>query len=116
MTDENRIIEIKGQTSCPGFKKGIVKIVNNEDDLKKINKGDILVTVITTPAFFDTLKKAGAIVTDRGAVRGHGSIMIEELGKPCVVYTEIATQVLKDGDLVEVDATKGVVRVLKRKK
>ena len=56
------------------------------------------------------MKKAAAFVTDGGGILCHAAIMARELKKPCVIGTKIATQVLKDGDLVEVDADKGIVR------
>ena len=62
------------------------------------------------------LIKAAAIVTDEGGVTSHAAIVSRELGIPCVVGTKIATKVLKDGDLVEVDANNGIVKILKRAK
>ena len=58
------------------------------------------------------IKKAVAIVTDVGGITCHAAIVSREMKKPCVVGTKFATQVLKDGDMVEVDADKGVVRIL----
>jgi len=56
------------------------------------------------------MKKAGAIVTDEGGITCHAAIVSRELGIPCVVGTKIVTKVFKDGDLVEVDANKGLVK------
>lgn len=61
------------------------------------------------------MQKAAAFVTNEGGIICHAAIVARELGKPCIVGTKIATKVLKDGDYVEVDANKGVVRILKRK-
>jgi pyruvate,water dikinase len=61
------------------------------------------------------IKKCGAIVTDEGGITCHAAVISRELEIPCIVGTKIATQVLKDGDLVEVDANKGVVKILKKK-
>ena len=72
--------------------------------------GDVLITSMTTPDFVPLMQKACAIVTDIGGLLCHAVIMSRELGKPCVIGTKIATQVFKDGDMVEVDADKGVVR------
>jgi len=59
------------------------------------------------------MQRAVAIVTDEGGVTSHAAIVSRELGLPCIVGTEHATKVLKDGDLVEVDAISGFVRKIK---
>ncbi|PIY96842.1 MAG: hypothetical protein COY66_02870, partial [Candidatus Kerfeldbacteria bacterium CG_4_10_14_0_8_um_filter_42_10] len=64
---------------------------------------------ITNPSLVPAMKKAAAIVTDTGGLTCHAAIVARELNTPCVIGTNIATRVLKDGDLVEVDATRGVV-------
>lgn len=69
---------------------------------------------MTTPDFVPAMKKAAAVITDEGGITCHAAIMSRELGIPCVIGTKIATKVLRDGDLVEVDAEKGVVRILKK--
>ena len=56
------------------------------------------------------MKKAIAIVTDTGGITSHAAIVSRELGKPCIAGTKIATKVFKDGDLIEVDANKGIVK------
>ena len=62
----------------------------------------------------DAIKKAGAIVTDEGGIVSHAAITAREMKKPCIIGTKIATQVLHDGDLVEVDAEKGIVRIIEK--
>ena len=62
------------------------------------------------------MQKAGGIITDEGGITCHAAIVSRELGKPCIIGTKIATQILHDGDLVEVDADKGVVRIIERVK
>ena len=74
--------------------------------------GEILVSSETTPELMPAIKKAAAIVTEMGGLTSHASIISRELGKPCIVGTKIATQVFRDGDLVEVNATKGIVKKL----
>jgi len=107
-------MELHGITAAAGFAKGKVKIVLNKDALQRIDSGDILVTVMTTPECVPAMKKASAIITDEGGITCHAAIVSRELGKPCIIGTKIATKVLHDGDEVEVDADKGVVRILKR--
>jgi phosphohistidine swiveling domain-containing protein/uncharacterized protein YdhG (YjbR/CyaY superfamily) len=94
---------------------GRVKIVENKDELSKILEGDILVAPMTTPEYAPIFKKVSAIITDEGGITSHAAIVSRELKIPCIVGTKIATKILKDGDLVEVDANKGVVKILKSK-
>ena len=77
-----------------------------------MKNGDILVSPMTTPNFVPAMKLAAAIVTDEGGVMCHAAIVAREMKKPCIIGTKIATKVLKDGDIVEVDADKGVVKIL----
>jgi pyruvate,water dikinase len=90
--------------------KGIVKVVKRVEDLKKVKEGDILVAPMTFPSFIVAMKYAAAFVTDEGGITCHAAIVAREMRKPCITGTKIATKVLRDGDLVEVDANKGVVR------
>ncbi len=80
-----------------------------------MKRGDILVTGMTDPNYVPLMKKAGAIITDGGGLLSHAAIVARELKKPCIIGTKIATQVLKDGDLVEVDANMGIVRIINKK-
>lgn len=103
---------LKGATAFPGYAKGVVRIVNIQEDVKEFNQGDILVSLNTNPDLIPIIKKAGAIVTDEGGIMCHAAIVSREFKIPCVIGTKIATKVLKDGDMVEVDADKGIVRIL----
>lgn len=106
---------LEGTSACPGKVSGRVKIVNLPEEMGKMNKGDIMVSHTTFPSLVPAMKKAAAIVTDDGGITCHAAIVSRELKIPCVVGTKIATKVLKDGDKVEVDADKGVVKILKNK-
>ncbi|MFH1750552.1 MAG: PEP-utilizing enzyme [Candidatus Micrarchaeota archaeon] len=106
------IKELKGTPAYPGHAIGLVKLIRKAQDMVKMNKGDILVSPATNPNVVPAMKKAAAIVTDEGGVTCHAAIVSRELKIPCVIGTKIATKVLKDGDKVEVDATKGIVRKL----
>ncbi len=112
--DIGEVNEIQGQTGCVGKAQGTVKIIIRPKDMKKMKKGDILVSIATDPDIVPAMKKAAAIVTEQGGVTSHAAIVSREMNIPCVIGTKIATRVLKDGDLVEVDATKGVVKILKK--
>jgi pyruvate,water dikinase len=67
---------------------------------------------MTRPEYMPAILKAAAIIADEGGITCHAAIVSRELGIPCIVGTKIATQALKDGDLVEVDADKGIVKIL----
>ncbi len=107
--------KLKGDCASPGKVKGTVKIVETIDDMGKMEKGNILLSETTYPALVPAMKLASAIVTNVGGLTCHAAIVSRELKIPCVVGTKIATKALKDGDLVEVDAEKGIVRILKKK-
>ncbi len=113
---DKNITEFSGQTAQPGYAKGIVKIIFRAKDIGKMNQGDILVSIATDPDVVPAMKKAGAIVTEQGGITSHAAIVSRELGIPCIIGTKIATKVFKDGDLVEVDANKGIVRLVSSKK
>ncbi|MBI2476111.1 MAG: phosphoenolpyruvate synthase, partial [Candidatus Taylorbacteria bacterium] len=85
-----------------------------KEDLEKVKPGDILVTSMTTPNMVPTMKRAAAFITDEGGITSHAAIVSREMKKPCIIGTKIATKVLKDGDLVEVDANSGVVKILRK--
>ncbi len=98
----------------PGKVTGKVKVILEfGKQYTKFEEGDILVSGMTDPNFVPLMKKAKAIITDGGGVLCHAAIVSRELGVPCVIGTGKATQVLKDGDEVEVDADAGIVRIIK---
>lgn len=101
-----------GQSAFPGKVKGRVKIVNLVSELPKMHSGNVLVSHMTNPDIVPAMKQAVAIVTDLGGITCHAAIVAREFKKPCVIGTKVATQLLKDGDMVEVDADKGEIRKL----
>lgn len=103
---------LKGKAVSQGVITGRVKIVTRIDDLKLFNTGQVLVANFTTPEYIPAMKKAAAIITDDGGITSHAAVISRELKKPCVVGTKIATKVFNDGDRVEVDATRGIVKKL----
>lgn len=100
---------VKGMGASPGFASGTVKVIRNLADIAKVQQGDILVTTMTSPDLVPTMSKSAAIVTDLGGSTSHAAIVSREMGIPAVVGTGNATAVLKEGDLVTVDAYKGIV-------
>ena len=104
---------IKGNGASLGKVTGKVKVCRGVEEISKMEEGCVLVACMTQPEFVPAMKKAIAIVTDEGGLTCHAAIISRELGIPCVIGTKVATQVLKDGEIVEVDADKGIVRKLK---
>ncbi len=101
---------IRGNKAYPGIVQGVVRILRRKNQVSECREGEILVSPMTTPDFISAMHKAAAIVTDEGGITCHAAIVAREIKKPCVVGTKIATQILKDGDVVEVNANQGVVR------
>jgi len=110
---ETKDSQIKGTVAYKGNVKGRARLIL-QDTLKglEFDKGDVLVSTSTDPQLTPIMHKASAIVTDEGGMGCHAAIIARELHKPCIIGTRIATSVIQDGDMVEVDADKGFVRVL----
>jgi len=111
-TIDDSVKELHGQCGCQGVAEGIVRRIDTMEDMKKMNEGDILVSICTQPDLIPAMKKAAAFVTDQGGVTSHAAIVAREMNTPCVIGTKIVSKVLKDGMRVRVDANKGVVTVL----
>ncbi len=119
-TFDNSANELKGNVACRGVVEGRVQVINF-DDLRLIRETAerarepfVLVAGMTNPNMTPLFKKALAIITDEGGMTCHAAIISRELNIPCIVGTRSATQLLKDNDLVHVDAEKGLVKILNR--
>jgi pyruvate,water dikinase len=106
--------EVTGTPACKGLVKGIAKVIpfsmNPTDYFHKMEKGNILVSDTTGPEMMVLIEKASAIVTDEGGITSHAAIISREFNIPCVVGTKYATEIFKDGDLIEVNAFNGIVK------
>lgn len=102
---------VVGAPASPTIASGRVKIIRSPKELFKVQKGDVLVTEMTSPDYVPAMKRAIAIVTDRGGRTSHAAIVSRELGIACVVGTGNATKKLKDGMVVTVDGVRGVVYI-----
>ncbi len=100
---------INGAAASPGIASGPAKLIFDASQIDKVKDGDILVAEITTPDFVPAMKRAVAIVTDRGGRTAHAAIVSRELGIPCVVGTERATTTVTDGQIITVDGSHGKV-------
>lgn len=98
-----------GDAASPGLATGPAKIIHSAQELDKVNRGDVLVTEMTAPDFVPAMKKAVAIITNRGGRTSHAAIVSRELSIPCVVGTGEATTTLSDGQTVTVDGSHGKV-------
>lgn len=106
---------LSGELAYPGKVRGKVRVVLYAQVVKDFHEGEILVTKMTDPSYVPIMKKAAAIVTDIGGITCHAAIVARELRKPCLIGTKTATKVFKDGDLVEVDANRGMVKKISSK-
>lgn len=100
---------VHGQIGCKGVAEGEVRIVDASGKDDNFPDGAVLVCSVTTPEFVPLMQKCSAIVTDQGGILSHAAIVARELKKPCIVGTQNATSILKDGQHVTVDADKGSV-------
>lgn len=107
--DAERKHTLTGIVGQPGTARGRVVVVRHYKDVFRVRDGDILVANTTHPNYLLGMKKAGAFVTDEGGIACHAAIVAREMKKPCIVGTKVATKMLKEGDMIEVDAEKGIV-------
>ena len=106
---EPRAVLLRGLGGAPGSAGGRARILTSLADAASFQAGDVLVTHMTSPDWLPLLRRAAAVVTDSGGMTCHAAIVSRELGIPCVVGTGEATRRLRDGELITVDATRGVV-------
>ena len=98
---------VRGRSVGEKIAHGPVRVVKSAHNLNQVQKGDVLVTDKTDPDWEPTMRKAAAIVTNRGGRTCHAAIVSRELGLPAIVGTENATEVLKDGQAVTVSCAEG---------
>lgn len=100
---------LEGLGASPGVASGPVKIIQDASEISKVQKGDILVAVMTNPDFVPAMRRASAILTDEGGRTSHAAIVSRELGIPAIVGSQSATQMLSTGEIITVDGTDGKV-------
>ena len=105
--------DVKGFAGAAGIVTGTVRVVEDVSGIGGINEGEILVTRATNIGWTVAFHKVSAIVTDIGAPLSHAAIVAREFGIPAVVGCRNATSVLKTGDVVTVDGSKGTVTIIK---
>lgn len=109
--DSSQVSErlLEGTGASPGVISGKVKLVLNKEDITKIENGDIIVTIMTSPDLVPAMSKSAAIITDLGGRTCHAAIVSREMGIPAIVGTERGTKILKDGQIITLDAYNGYV-------
>ncbi len=115
VTAQKQENKLKGQIACSGAVTGRAKIIKGVWDFKNFQIGDILVTSMTRPEFMPIINKAKAIITDEGGITCHAAIISRELNIPCIIGTKIATKILHNGDLVEINDQEKIVKIIKHK-
>jgi len=100
---------IKGDSASPGIKSGPAKVIFSASEIDKVHVGDVLVTLQTNPDFVPAMKRACAIVTERGGRTSHAAIVSRELGIPAIVGAAGASKILSTGLVITVNGAKGEV-------
>ena len=109
-TEEIKGVELfSGLPASPGVAAGRTEIILHPSEIVNLKQGEVLVAEMTTPDFVPAMKRAAAIITDRGGRTCHAAIVARELGVPCVVGTGTATKILREKQLVTVDGYQGKI-------
>lgn len=109
---DDGLTELTGVAASAGLATGPVRLINDLKDAKLLKNGEIIVTAMTRPEMGAALDRAVAFVTDEGGMLCHAAIISREMKKPCVIAIGNATKVLRNGQKIEVDGAKGVVRII----
>jgi len=102
-----------GVVANPGRYVGKIKLVNSVDKIMNVKEEDIVVTTDNSPLFSLAFMKASAIISEKGGSLCHLAIVSREMNKPCILGVEDASEILKEGMLVEVDAINNRITILK---
>lgn len=103
---------LKGNAGSKGVVRGTAKVVRSLAEASKLQPGDILVAETTAPPWTPLFARAAAVVTDTGGILSHCAVVAREYMIPAVVGIGMATHVIQDGQLLEVDGTDGIVRII----
>jgi len=103
---------LRGQPGSAGVVRGTARVIHSLADAQRLQPGEILVTTTTAPPWTPLFLTAAGLVTDAGGLLSHGAVVSREYRIPAVVGTRYATQVIRDGAIIEVDGSQGWVRIL----
>jgi rifampicin phosphotransferase len=104
--------ELTGSGASPGVAEGVARIVAGPDDFARIQRGDILVTTTTTPAWTPLFPSLAGLVTETGGILSHAAVVAREYGLPAVVGAAGAAAALQDGMRIRIDGTAGTIAIL----
>jgi phosphohistidine swiveling domain-containing protein len=102
----------RGQCASPGICLGKCKIVLTKEDGNKVRQGDIMIAIGTDFDLIEAMYRSAAVVTEEGGILSHASVVCREIGKPCCIGVKNATKILTDGQLIKVDASKGMIFII----
>lgn len=111
-SDDTGTSEIHGMVANCGKVVGRVRILLDYNDTDKVEKGDIIVASMTTPDYISAMEKASGFITDEGGITCHAAIISREFNVPCIVGTVNATEKLRNGQMIELDAYNGIVKLI----
>ncbi len=106
----------KGICASPGVVRGKARICLTFEESNKLEKGEILIAYGTDFDFMNAIVKSSGIITEEGGILSHASVISRELKKPCIIAFKGITKLIKDGDLIELDAENGTVKILEKSK
>lgn len=109
MKSSKQKIILKGVGASSGIIKGKAKILNSPNEVKKVQRGDILVVSMSNPLYTPAIMRAAGMITDYGGILSHPAIIAREMAMPCVVGTVYATRILRDNMDIVVDGGKGII-------
>jgi phosphoenolpyruvate synthase/pyruvate phosphate dikinase len=104
--------ELHGLPAAAGSAEGVARVVRGPDEFDKVKKGEIMVCVMTNPAWVVVFSKIAGAVTDTGGVLSHTAVVAREFGIPAVVGTVDATYRIQTGDRLRINGSTGVVQIL----
>jgi len=105
--------QIVGTSVSYGKVRGKAKVLKSVDE-KVFNAGEILITKATDPGWTPLIINCGGIILEVGGMLQHGALVSREFNKPCVVGIENITEIINDGEEIEVDAIEGIITLLDR--
>lgn len=112
VTTEDVITQFTGQVAFRGNVQALARVILDRKNASELKEGEILVTPMTSPDFVPAMKISSGIITNEGGVLCHAAIMSRELRKPCIIGTKNATDIIKTGDLIELNADTGLIKII----
>ncbi|MHC4256526.1 MAG: PEP-utilizing enzyme, partial [Planctomycetota bacterium] len=111
-TVDTDVEKLTGLAVSPGVVTGKARVILRADADQQVLAGEVLVAPFTDPGWTPYFVTASAIVMDQGGILSHGSIVAREYGIPAIVNVGQATKIIKTGQMIQVDADRGVITIL----